>query len=41
MSTHTHERSKTKGTFGATLFYRTAMFALVAIPFLLFAMAAR
>jgi hypothetical protein len=41
MTGRTRRPSRTKGTFGATLFYRTTMFALVAIPFLLFAMAAR
>jgi hypothetical protein len=32
---------KPTGTFGATLFYRGAMLALVGIPFLLFVLAAR
>jgi hypothetical protein len=41
MTANASRRSRPKGTRGAILFYRTAMFALVAIPFLLFAMAAR
>lgn len=33
--------SATRGTSGATLFYRLAMLALVVVPIVLFAMAAR